>query len=332
MAPRVTAAQLAAARRAFYACRQADRSKYLNSGQKARKWEKYLADYESTGYEVAFAGERVGHWLGWTSGPELPRGWTSETRRTKVATPAGEQWKEIAYCKNTVGMEFVLIPAGEFVMGSEVGDVDEKPIHRVRITKPFYMGTCEVTQEEYEKVMGRNPSQFTSRRNPVEKVSWNNAVEFCTRLSQKEGATYRLPTEAEWEYACRAGTRSPFCFGEIISTDMANYNGDYAYGKGPKGVNRKRTVPAGSFQPNAFGLHDMHGNVWEWCGDFYAQDYYAKSPRQDPKGPPTGRLRMLRGGSWNYKPWFCRGGFHIGSPPNNVENDIGFRLVYDPNP
>jgi len=171
---------------------------------------------------------------------------------------------------NSIGMRLVLIPPGEFQMGSPAGDgvasSDEKPHHNVRITKPFYLGVCEVTQEQYERVMAQNPSRFKGDpQRPVGYVSWTGAAEFCRKLSEKEGVTYRLPTEAEWEYACRAGTTTRYCFGD----DEASL-GEYAwYGS----VGR---YPVGEKTPNAWGLCDMHGNVWEWCADWYDADYYAK--------------------------------------------------------
>jgi len=274
-------------------------------------------------------------------GDAVPRGWTKETRRVKVATPQGDRWKEITYYTNTIGMKFVLIPAGEFLMGSrdsadEVARKgrhlpawyeDEHPLHRVRITKPFYMGIYEVTQAQYERVMGKNPSRFKGPNNPVEQVSWNDAVEFCRRLSRKDGAAYRLPTEAEWEYACRAGTTTPFYTGETISTDQANYDGNYAYGSGRKGVYREKPLPVGGFPPNAFGLYDMHGNVWEWCGDWCGGKYYAESALDDPRGPAAGKYRVLRGGSWRGGPWDARSANRGGVTPGYRAANGGFRVV-----
>jgi len=172
-----------------------------------------------------------------------------------------------------IKMEFVLIPSGEFIMGSpsneEGRDRDEGPQHRVRISKGFYMGQTEVTQSQWRSVMSTKPSRFKGNNLPVEQVPWNDAVEFCKKLSQRKGKTYRLPTEAEWEYACRAGTSTPFNTGSTISTSQANYNGNFTYGSGQKGVDRQKTTEVGSFAPNSFGLYDMHGNVWEWCSDWY---------------------------------------------------------------
>ena len=198
------------------------------------------------------------------------------------------------------------------------------------------MGVFTVTQEEYENVMGKNPSSFEAskafglndtRRFPVEQVSWNDAKEFCSTLSQKKGMTFRMPSEAEWEYTCRAGTRTPFHFGETISTDQANYYGDSVYGNGQKGISRKRPIDAGSFPANAFGVHDMHGNVWQWCEDFYDRDNYDNSPASDPLNTAASPYRVLRGGSWFDFPWYCRSAYRYFDMPGNRGNHVGFRVV-----
>jgi len=277
-----------------------------------------------------------------------PRGWTAETHKIKIATPKGELEKEITCYKNSMGMEFVLIPEGEFMMGGDEppeqvalkcgtqGDATlfqpEQPQHRVRITKPFYMGKYLVTQSQWQAVMGDNPSHFKGEEKPVEMVSWADAVEFCKKLSEKDGVTYRLPTEAEWEYACRAGTTTPFYFGETLSTDESNYDGDYSYGSGRKGQNRQKTTPVGSFAPNAFGLCDMHGNLLEWCQDWFEPDYYWNSPTEDPTGPAkgkSGKLHVLRGGSMESSPEFCRSAFRVGAPEVLKQPSVGFRIVCD---
>ena len=232
---------------------------------------------------------------------------------------------------NSIGMKLVYIPAGEFMMGSPSSESqrenNEGPQHSVRISRGFYMGIYEVTQAQYKAVMSNNPSNFKGNNLPVEQVSWNDVTEFCRKLSQKENKTYRLPTEAQWEYACRAGTSTPFYFGETISTDQANYDGNYIYGNGRKGTYRQKTTTVGSFGPNAFGLYDMHGNIWEWCQDWYDKNYYNNSSGVDPEGPNTGSARVLRGGSWSYSPGDCRSAIRGRSTPVNRYVNNGFRVV-----
>jgi formylglycine-generating enzyme required for sulfatase activity len=193
---------------------------------------------------------------------------------------------------NGVTMKLVLIRPGKFMMGSpdsELGhEPDEGPQHEVVISKPFYMGVTEVTQAQYEAVMGTNPSDFKGPTNPVDKVSWNEAVEFCRRLSEKTRKTVRLPTEAEWEYACRAGSKTRFSFG-----DSDSILGDYAWYRSNSG---SKPHPVGQKKPNAWGLYDMHGNVWEWCADRYGP--YSSEASTDPQGAGSGSARVVRGGSW----------------------------------
>jgi len=234
---------------------------------------------------------------------------------------------------NSIGMKLIWIPPCEFMMGCrqqqklkdrEIED-DEFPQHNVRISKGFYMGQMEVTQAQYQAVMGVNPSYFKGDKLPVDEVRWYDANDFCKKLSQMEGKAYRLPTEAEWEYACRAGTNTPFSFGETISTDQANYNGDYIYEDGQKGINRQKTTEVGSFVPNAFGLYDMHGNVWEWCRDWYGENYYLNSPSLDPQGPSFGQYHVRRGGSWYFDAVICRSASRLGTDDKHFYG--GFRVV-----
>jgi len=192
-----------------------------------------------------------------------------------------------------VAMKLVLIAPGKFMMGSPDSEQDraknEGPQHEVTISKPFYMGVTEVTQAQYEAVMGTNPSNFRGPANPVERVSWDEAAEFCRKLSAKAGKTFRLPTEAEWEYACRAGSKTRFSFG-----DSDSVLGDYAwYGSNSGG----KTQPVGQKKPNAWGLYDMHGNVWEWCADWFGS--YSSGASTDPQGAGSGGRRVVRGGSWH---------------------------------
>ncbi len=224
--------------------------------------------------------------------------------------------------KNSIGMEFCLIPAGSFMMGSPdgVGFSNEHPQHRVTITRPFYMGKYLVTQAQYQAVMGKNPSYFKGADRPVEQVSWHDAWEFCHRLNRMEKTVaYMLPTEAQWEYACRAGSQGKWCFG-----DDESRLGDYAWYDDNSG---DETHPVGQKLLNAFGLYDMHGNVWEWCADWYGEDYYSRSPELDPQGPDNGGLRVLRGGSWFSNAGYCRSGDRCYDSPGIRDYYIGFRLA-----
>jgi len=221
-----------------------------------------------------------------------------------------------------VTMELVPIRPGQFLMGSpeeERGrDTDEGPRHRVRITKPFYMGKYEVTQAQFEAVMGEDPATFKGANNPVESVSWQLAKEFCQKLGLMVGHAVRLPTEAEWEYACRAGTRTVFSFGD----DLDSIDDHAWYGGNSDG----KTHPVGQKPPNPWGLYDMHGNVREWCRDWYDAGYYARSARSDPPGAETGSSGVLRGGSWRHSRITCRSAGRYGGVGGAV-NYVGLRVV-----
>jgi sulfatase modifying factor 1 len=232
---------------------------------------------------------------------------------------------------SSIGMKFVWIPPGTFLMGSPKDEIDryENELqHKVTLTKGFYMGVYPVTQEEWHAVMGNNPSTFKGEKNlPVEQVSWEDCQQFVKKLRDKDKKPYRFPTEAEWEYACRAGSTTAFSFGATISTDQANYNGTEAYGNGNKGVWRKKTTRVGSFPANAFGLHDMHGNVWQWCQDRYGE--YSHKDVVDPHGPDAGDGgRVLRGGSWTYLPLWCRSAFRLKSGSGDRSDHFGFRVCF----
>jgi len=258
---------------------------------------------------------------------------TEEARRSQqeAGRKAGIPVASTLDCGGGVTMDLVLIPAGEFMMGSPASEAqrgsDEGPQHRVRITQAFYMGKCEVTQSQYERVMGTNPSRFKGADNPVETVSWNDATEFCRKLSQRAGKQVRLPTEAEWEYACRAGTTTPFHYGNSLGSSQANFNGNRPYGGAAKGTCSKKTTSVGSFAANAWGLHDMHGNLMEWCADWYDKGYYGKNPGQDPTGPASGDSRVYRGGSWFVHGHLCRSADRYRGGPTNHSGNIGFRVV-----
>ncbi|MFN6035550.1 MAG: formylglycine-generating enzyme family protein, partial [Dolichospermum sp.] len=230
---------------------------------------------------------------------------------------------------NNITLDMVQIPGGSFKMGSPESEKgrsqNESPQHEVNVPG-FSMGKFVVTQEQYQQIMGKNPSSFSGAKRPVEKVSWNDAVEFCQKLSQKTGREYRLPSEAEWEYACRGGTTTPFHFGETITTDLANYNGTYTYASEPKGKNLQETTDVGSFPPNAFGLYDMHGNVWEWCQDDW-HDNYSNAPKDGSVWTSqSGITKLLRGGSWSSDPGYCRSAFRY-NYGLDLTNAIGFRVV-----
>jgi sulfatase modifying factor 1 len=232
---------------------------------------------------------------------------------------------------NTIGMKLNLIPAGTFTMGSpatETDRQDNETQHPVTISKPFYMQTTEVTQGQWKAVMGTEPwkgqgSVKEGPNNAATYVSWDDAIAYCKKLSEKEGKTYRLPTEAEWEYACRAGTETRWSFGD----DEKEF-GDYAwYDKNTYDVGDKYPHQVGLKKPNAFGLYDMHGNVWEWCHDYYGRDYYKQSPEQDPTGPTSGSFRVLRGGAWYF---FTRGTRSANRDRLDADvryDNVGFRLV-----
>lgn len=219
-------------------------------------------------------------------------------------------------------LKLALVPAGKFLMGSradEAGrDEDEGPQREVVLAQPFYMGVHEVTQGQYEAVMGANPSKFIDAAKPVECVSWDDALEFCRRLSRKTHQVVTLPTEAQWEYASRAGSKARFGFGE----DDRQLSAYARYGQGAEAG----TAPVGSKKPSAWGLYDMHGNVWEWCADWYAGSY-VNAATQDPLGPLSGQWRVLRGGSWVNTVEGCRCATRNKSAPDVRYNGIGFRVV-----
>jgi formylglycine-generating enzyme required for sulfatase activity len=232
------------------------------------------------------------------------------------------------------GIEVMYIPAGEFLMGSPENEAErsfvEGPVHKVVITEPFWMGKYEVTQAQWESVMGTNPSIFKNcPQCPVEEVSWDDCQEFIKKLNARnDGNVYALPTEAQWEYACRAGTTTPFAFGATITPNQVNYDGNYPYGNGAKGLYRKKTIPVGSLNsPNAWGLHDMHGNVLEWCADWYDGNYYKTNPTNDPKGPGSGTSRVVRGGSWRGNAGGCRSACRRYGRPDGRSDYVGVRVV-----
>jgi formylglycine-generating enzyme required for sulfatase activity len=242
------------------------------------------------------------------------------------------------------GIEMVFIPAGEFLMGDEGGDDDEKPVHRVRLSA-FAMDISEVTQEAFKAMLGRNPAKWPGPGKPVERISWFSAIQYCNMRSTREGFKpcydlktmkcdftadgYHLPTEAQWEYACRAGTAGRWSFG-----DDASELGKYAWFKG----NAAKTTHAVKLKrPNPWGLFDMHGGVAEWCNDFYAEHYDAGQPQQDPQGPASGQQRVLRGGSWASDEDACRSAARNKESPGLADvcfgyEAYGFRCVRQAQP
>jgi formylglycine-generating enzyme required for sulfatase activity len=269
-----------------------------------------------------------------------------------------------------VAITMVKIPAGRFLMGSPVDEPKrspaEGPLHEVKL-ESFFMGQTPITQaqwrevacwqerpgEQWDRQLEPNPSYHHGKglqgedktgllplesnidQCPVESVSWWDAMEFCDRLSQRTGRNYTLPSEAQWEYACRAGTTTPFCFGETISPELANYDGNDAYADGPKGIWRRKTTPVGMFPANAWGMQDMHGNVWEWCADHWHSYYHGAPDDGSPRIWPEARsliwqvenaeLRPLRGGSWSFPPAFCRSAARV-YPRRGRRDDVGFRV------
>jgi formylglycine-generating enzyme required for sulfatase activity len=280
--------------------------------------------YVSSGFRLVLSPESQAGETGAANGMERSGGERNDVEPVDSAVDVEVADKTFI---NDIGMEFVLIPSGSFTMGADKNFEDasdnETPQHRVRISQSFYLGKYEVTQAQWEAVMGNNPSKFRGRSNPVERVSWNDVQEFIRRLNERAGhARYRLPTEAEWEYAARAGTTDAYSFG-----DDAYYLGRYAWHDGNSG---EETHPVGRKRPNAWGLYDMHGNVWEWVQDWYGERYYSHSPGVDPKGPPSGSYRVERGGGWDYSARFCRAAYRYGITPNSRVGNFGFRLALSP--
>jgi formylglycine-generating enzyme required for sulfatase activity len=242
---------------------------------------------------------------------------------------------------NDITLEMVAIPGGTFTMGSPPNEKDsyddERPQQKVNVP-PFFIGKYPITQSQWKAIaatakididLETNPSNFKGDELPVERVNWYQATEFCKRLSRETKREYRLPSEAEWEYACRAGTTTPFYFGETITGELANYNASKTYAEEAKGEYRSETTPVGQFPPNAFGLYDMHGNVWEWCADTWHGNYDG-APTDGSVWIKNGNdnRSFLRGGSWFYRPNCCRSAYRNGSNRRDYNNvSIGFRVV-----
>lgn len=270
----------------------------------------YHVEVSADGYES----QRV--WVSMSAGKDM----TIDIRLKHIAvvTPVQAAGRKV---RNNLGMEFIYIKPGTFMMGSpshEKGRYNNEKQHQVTLTRGFYMQTTEVTQGQWKAVMGSNPSRFKGDDLPVEQISWNDVQEFIRRLNQREGGDkYRLPTEAEWEYACRAGRTTRFSFG-----DDESRLGEYAWYDGNSG---SRTHPVAQKKPNAWGLYDMHGNVWEWCQDRYGD--YPSGSVTDPEGPSSGSYRVIRGGSWVNEPRFVRSANRGRSYPDYRNYNLGFRLL-----
>ncbi|HMW17505.1 MAG TPA: formylglycine-generating enzyme family protein [Accumulibacter sp.] len=236
----------------------------------------------------------------------------------------------MALTLDDVRQVFRWIAPGRFVMGSpedEPERYDDETPHEVTLSRGYWLADTACTQAMWQAVMGENPSRFRDdARNPVENVSWNEVQAFIGELEKRvPGLTARLPSEAQWEYACRAGTTTPFSFGEDLTPEGVNYNGDYPYAGGKKGLYRRKTVPVASLPANAWGLYEMHGNVLEWCADWY--DAYPNEPQVDPQGPPSGDHRVLRGGSWDYYGRHVRSALRNWYEPGSRFGNFGFRLA-----
>lgn len=232
---------------------------------------------------------------------------------------------EVAHIDSTTDMELICVAGGCFEMGDIFGDgrPDEKPAHEVCLSD-FYIGKYQITQGQWNKVMGENPSNFSNRGDncPVEQVSWNDVQEFIRTLNAQSGKNYRLPTEAEWEYAARSGGKAEKWAGTSNELSL----GDYAWCSDNSG---NKTHPVGKKKPNSLGIYDMTGNIWEWCSDWYGDEYYGESPRDNPGGPSSGSERVLRGGSWYFNSFYARTSYRSAIEPDYRYNYLGFRLVAD---
>ncbi len=311
---------------------------YEKSKQRWPNWRKQVAAVVA-GIVLLSLGIGIGSWNPFRSEPDeytVTLTPTATPAATVTATPAAtpatpEPTPTPAASPIGTGIPMRRVPGGTFQMGSptsEQGRSDaEGPPHQVTVPD-FHMSKYEITQAQWKAVMGTDPSNFKGDDLPVENVSWNEAKEFCQKLSRQTGKNYRLPTEAEWEYACRARTTTPFAFGSSLSSEQANFNGEYPYGNAPKGVYRGKTMRVGSFKENKFGLYDMHGNVWEWCEDVW-HDSYNGAPSDGSAWLSGGdsSLRVLRGGSWSSNGDACRAASRDWNAPGDRDDNVGFRVV-----
>ena len=258
------------------------------------------------------------------SNMRVPDGWLS------LSDQPGEDGWVTRVREPKSGTVFRLMPSGKFRMGSpdsELGREADETHHWVQITKPFYISETETTQKQWERVMSSNPSRFNEERNPVERVSWRDAMDYCAKIG------VGLPTEAQWEYACRAGTRSAYATGKRITEEQASFGADkQKNGEAGRPARRMSSVPVRGFPPNAWGLHDVHGNVYEWCADWYGEypESTEEAPALDPLGPASGETRVLRGGAWGSEPEFLRSAGRDDFGPGDRNAYFGFRTALTP--
>ena len=246
-----------------------------------------------------------------------------------IARQTYTTWQFSENLDTNITLEMVPIPENMFQMGSPPGQGydDEYPRHTVWVST-FLIGKYPVTQEQWKAVMGwLPPCRCKGPKRPVDRVSWIDATAFCEQLSKKTGRSYRLPSEAEWEFACRAGTTTPFYFGETITTNLSNYVGEHIYRSEPQGHYRHGSCDVGSFPPNTFGLYDMHGNVWEWCADAWHDNYLGAPTKGSVWDAGNDSPRVLRGGCWHDTPGLCRSAARLKHVPNEGEDFFGFRVA-----
>jgi formylglycine-generating enzyme required for sulfatase activity len=291
-----------------------------------------LGGLSSLGFLAAVAGPNFGGKIAKAQAPQIPQlsSWQFTTVKVNETGEIIQKvCKEVPYFRETlvkgIGIDLIQIPGGSFLMGSPPTELErydsEGPQHSVTLPD-FFLSQSPITQAQWQAVMGNNPSTWQQDNLPVENVSWHDAIEFCHRLGQKTGLRYRLPSEAEWEYACRAKSSTPFYFGEKITAELGNYDEVLT------GIPHHQTTPVGSFPANGFGLVDMHGNLWEWCQDLWHNSY---------EGAPTDgsawevgenpEFRILRGGSWHDLPWYSRAAQRFGKEPDSREAIAGFRIA-----
>ena len=273
---------------------------------------------------------RSKNWSLLKTGKRLNSKHSASTRKVRLPHKLAARLCVFEDIGNGVTLEMLLIPSSIFQMGSpsRTGNPDEQPQHLVTV-KSFMMSRFLATQGQWKVVMGMLPRcRFKGEDMPIEQVSWKDAQRFCERLSKRSGRHYQLPSETQWEYACRAGAVTPFSFGETLTIDVANFNGKHTFREEPRGFYRHTTTQGVTFPPNAFGLHDLHGNLWEWCADNWLDDY--SSPRDSNSYQNRdNRYRTVRGGSWHEPPDLCRSASRLKVLESEADEFTGFRVVCD---